>query len=92
MPEVKIGAATLLVIEEYAAFTAWYRGIFGAEAPVPPNEEGILDNPAYLRFKEEKRPGFIPLGDLPPEERAIEAIRWTPPTEEEAEGYQPTDD
>lgn len=83
MPEPKWEARILLGLDEYAAFLAWYRGIFGAEAPAPPNEEGILDNPAYTRFKEEKRPGFTSLEKLPPEEQKLKAIQWSPPAEEE---------
>ena len=80
---VTIGAMVDLGVNEYQAFIDWYRGLFGEEAPIPPNEEGILDTPAYRRFVEEDRPGFVSLELLPPEEREKEAIRWTPPVAEE---------
>jgi len=64
---------------EYQAFVAWYKQMYGVNAPIPPNEPGVVGSPLYDAWKSQGRPGFVGLQDLPRGEAEREASRWTPP-------------
>jgi len=73
---------------EYDAFKRWYKSVFGADAPAPPNDESLKTLPAWAMFEKAGKPGFVSM--VSPEmlekeqsQAIAEQSRWVPP-----EGYQ----
>ena len=78
MPDdrVKMGPVKTLGVNEYSAFIAWLKKTFGEDVYIPPNEEGIVQNTAYRYWVDTGGLETVPsLGQLPPEQAKLEAIR-----------------